>query len=56
MVPSMSPRWQQGSGCGNATGRHSRVHTLSPFPSNDGQRLPSSSTSQLRQGMVGKAG
>lgn len=53
------PRAQGGSGAlavGTLQGWHSWVHALSPFPSDDEQRLPSSSTSQLRQGMAGKAG
>lgn len=36
-MQSLSPRWQQGSGCGSAVGRHSWVHT---FPSNHGQGFP----------------
>lgn len=39
-MQSLSPRWQRGSGCGDATGRHSWAHTMSPFPSNDGQGFP----------------
>lgn len=42
-MQSLSPRWQRGSGCGDAAGGHSRVHTLSPFPSNDGQGFPAAS-------------
>lgn len=39
-MQSLSPRWQRGSGCGSAVGRHSWVHTLPPFPSNHGQGFP----------------
>lgn len=39
-MQSLSPRWQRGSVCGDAAGRHSQVHTPSSLPSNDGQGFP----------------